>query len=73
MEVEVIRYGEVQACFSHVGARTRHEIAEAVAPHADCLKPISPPAYPPAGCPWTDPPRYDRSSIEPADTGIRRP
>lgn len=37
--VEVAIYGrhDVEGCFSTVGARTRHEIAEAVARHLSCL------------------------------------
>lgn len=38
MEVEVLRFDEVRECFSHVGAHTRHEIAEALARHAPILK-----------------------------------
>lgn len=37
IEVEVIRYSDVQDCFSHVGARTRHEIAEAIVRHTPVL------------------------------------
>lgn len=38
MEVEVIRYGDVKECFSHVGAQTRHEIAEAIVRHTPMLE-----------------------------------
>jgi hypothetical protein len=42
MEIEVVRYGDVQDCFAHVGARTRYEIAEAVARHSPLLEPYLP-------------------------------
>jgi hypothetical protein len=42
--VEVVIYsrGDVRACFAAVGARTRHEIAEAVVRHIDAFRPKLP-------------------------------
>ena len=37
IEVAVFTHGEVKACFSHVGASTRQEIAQAVARHTPAL------------------------------------
>ncbi len=42
MEISVYRRGDVRACFAHVGARTRDEIAAAVARHFDALRPRLP-------------------------------
>ncbi len=38
IEVAIYAKGEVQACFASVGARTRHEIAEAVVRHIDAFR-----------------------------------
>jgi Holliday junction resolvasome RuvABC endonuclease subunit len=38
VEVAIYAKGEVQACFASVGARTRREIAEAVARHIDAFR-----------------------------------
>ena len=37
IEVAVFRRGDVQSCFAHAGAKTRQEIAEAVARHTPML------------------------------------
>jgi Holliday junction resolvasome RuvABC endonuclease subunit len=42
IEVSVYRRGDVRACFAGVGARTRDEIAAAVARHFDALRPRLP-------------------------------
>ena len=42
MDVAVYRRGDVRACFASVGARTRDEIAAAVARHFDALHPRLP-------------------------------
>lgn len=42
IEVAVYRRGDVQATFASVGARTRHEIAQAVARHVEALRPRLP-------------------------------
>lgn len=42
MDVAVYRRGDVRACFANVGARTRDEIAAAVARHFDALRPRLP-------------------------------
>jgi Holliday junction resolvasome RuvABC endonuclease subunit len=38
IDVAIYARGEVQACFANVGARTRQEIAEAVARHIDAFR-----------------------------------
>lgn len=42
MDVAVYRRGDVRACFASVGARTRDEIAAAVARHFEALRPRLP-------------------------------
>ncbi len=37
VEVAVYTRDQIRACFAHVGARTRHEIAQAVARHVEAL------------------------------------
>jgi hypothetical protein len=38
LEVAIYTRDQIRACFAHLGAKTRHEIAEAVARHIDALR-----------------------------------
>lgn len=48
VDVAVCSRDDVRACFRHLGARSRQEIAEAVARHVDALRP----RLPKARAPW---------------------